>query len=425
METAATGDSRRCVIVGAYGLIGSAVARAFLREGWTVIGAGRDTALGRRLLPGIEWVSIDFNKPVDSHEWRERLSGCDTLVNCAGILQSGRRDKAQAIHVDGPSALYDAAEQAGVRRLIHVSAMSAEVEIDTEYTETKLAAERNVAARALDWLILKPSLVVGEGSYGGTAMVRGLAGIPLLTPLPGDGRQVFQPIALTDLGEGIVRLTDAGAPSRTTLYAPGPETRTLSEIVAGTQDWLGLKRTRQLAVGKSITKAMLALGDLWVQLGNRTALCTTSYKHMSYSETIDHRPFADATGLALKTFEEAMADTPATVQDRLHARISWAGFAVRLLLSLQLLFGGSAVEKALPEAFQWGVWAAELCSGLLLLFDRWVRAGCFLLIATVLLSLPVAMISLITLPLDFAWLALRSLFIVSVAAVVMALAEKR
>lgn len=43
----------KCVVAGAYGFIGQAIARALMAAGHEVIGAGRNLALGRRLLPGI------------------------------------------------------------------------------------------------------------------------------------------------------------------------------------------------------------------------------------------------------------------------------------------------------------------------------------------------------------------------------------
>lgn len=419
------GRGRRCLIAGAYGFIGSAVARAFQRDGWEVIGVGRDDELGRRLLPEINWQSVNFNHPLDPDVWRDRLNGIDTLVNCVGILQTGNRDRAQAIHVDAPAALFEGARRAGVRRAIHLSAMSAETEIDTEYTRTKLAAEQCVAGLDLDWLILKPSLVIGPGSYGGTSMVRGLAGLPMITPLPDGGTQIFQPIALSDLASGMARLACEGAPSRMTLYAPGPEVMTLAEVVAETKVWLGFEPTRQIAVGSGLTRALLKLGDLWVDVGNRTSLCTTSFRHMAYSEVLDPRPFATATGIRLQSFKDAMAATPATIQDRIHARVAWPGFALRLLLALQLMFGGVPLPGILPDVIQLLLGVAQVGAGFMLLLDRWVRMACLVLLCVLAMALLVSIPFLFSSPFMLLQFALQTLVTAGVAAVVMALAEKR
>lgn len=419
------GHGRRCLVAGAYGFIGSAVARAFQRDGWEVIGVGRDEALGRRLMPEINWQSVNFNRPLDPDVWRDRLNGIDTLVNCVGILQTGHRDRAQAIHVDAPAALFEGARRAGVRRVIHLSAMSAETDIDTEYTRTKLAAEQNVAGLDLDWLILKPSLVIGPGSYGGTSMVRGLAGVPLITPLPDGGTQIFQPIALSDLAAGMARLACEGAPSRMTLYAPGPEVMTLADVVSETKAWLGFEPTRQVAVGSTLTRLLLKLGDLWVDVGNRTSLCTTSFRHMAYSEVLDPRPFATATGIKLQSFKNAMAATPATIQDRIHARIAWPGFALRLLLAFQLMLGGVPSPGVLPDVIQLLLGVAQVGAGFMLLLDRWVRTGCMVLMGVLAVALIVSIPFLLSSPFILLQLVLQTSVTACVAAIVMAPAEKR
>lgn len=437
------GEGRHCLVTGAYGFIGSAVAMALSRRGWTVVGAGRDVARGRRLLLAIDWVEADFNADLEPEPWRERLRGYDTVVNCVGILQSGRGDSARRIHVEAPAALIRGAEDAGVRRFIHLSAMSAEEEIEGEYSETKRETERLVSASGLDWLIVKPSLVIGPGSYGGTSMIRGLAGLPLVTPLPGGGAQVFQPITMGDLAEGMARLAEPGAPSRTTLYAPGPELKTLADVVARTRTWLGFAPARQMSVPMGLIRPMLRLGDAWVWLGNRTSLCTTSFRHMAYDEVIDPAPFTAATGLEPTTLEEAFAATPATLQDRLHARVLWPGFALRLLMALIWIVSASVMfSPAYVEATIAGVGDAGLgtsieffvrvgetlvqgIGGVMFFFDRAVRPAGRMMIAVHLF----AMAAIVMVNLLQPVLALIALIAgaskIALVAVVMALAEER
>ena len=64
-------------------------------------------------------------------------------------------------------------------------------------------------ARDLDWLILRPSLVIARNVYGGTALVRSLCGLPFVTPVVG-GEQVFRPIGMDDLCAAVERAARAG-----------------------------------------------------------------------------------------------------------------------------------------------------------------------------------------------------------------------
>ncbi len=99
------------------------------RRAPSVIGAGRDLDLGQRLLPGIEWRHADFNRLLTVADWRPVLAGLDAIVNTVGILQSTAKDDAHRIQVTATSALFEAAAAAGIRRVVHISAISAEPEV--------------------------------------------------------------------------------------------------------------------------------------------------------------------------------------------------------------------------------------------------------------------------------------------------------
>jgi len=202
----------KCLVTGAYGFIGSEVVAALRREGATVIGCGRDLELARRVNPAIEWIACDFNTDVTPAHWTPRLAGIDVVVNCVGILQGNLRDDAERIHADATIALLEAAAASGVRRIVHISAVSAETAIPTAYARSKAKADAALSRLAANWLIVKPSLVIGHGAYGGTSLMRGLAGLPFVLPLPGEERERFQPIALDDLARGIAGLAARAEP---------------------------------------------------------------------------------------------------------------------------------------------------------------------------------------------------------------------
>jgi uncharacterized protein YbjT (DUF2867 family) len=81
-----------------------------------------------------------------------------------GILQGSLRDDADRIHADATIALFQACAAAGVKRLVHVSAVSAEVNVESSYARSKAKADAAIATLDLSWLIVKPSLVIGQGN---------------------------------------------------------------------------------------------------------------------------------------------------------------------------------------------------------------------------------------------------------------------
>jgi uncharacterized protein YbjT (DUF2867 family) len=80
--------------------------------------------------------------------------------------------------------LFAACEQAGVRRIVQVSAIGGDRHTATAFSQTKLAGDTALMQRDLDWVILRPSVVLGPAAYGGSALFRGLAALPLLPVIP-------------------------------------------------------------------------------------------------------------------------------------------------------------------------------------------------------------------------------------------------
>jgi uncharacterized protein YbjT (DUF2867 family) len=383
----------KCLVTGAYGFIGSEVVEALRREGATVIGCGRDLELARRVNPAIEWIACDFNTDVTPAHWTPRLAGIDVVVNCVGILQGNLRDDAERIHADATIALFEAAASSGVRRIVHISAVSAETAIPTAYARSKAKADAALSRLDANWLIVKPSLVIGHGAYGGTSLMRGLAGLPFVLPLPGEGRERFQPIALDDLARGIARLAARSEPSRTTLNAAGPETISLRDILIAYRSWLGFGRAREAAVPLPLLRLLLRFGDAAGYVGDVTSARTTSLEQLRYDTLVDGREFAAACGGTLQGFKETLAACPATLQDRLHARsffavpllqvttsLFWILTGVLTLMpasfaSATALLAGAGFDPTLAKAVVAGGSIVDIVAGVLFLLPNWVRTA--------------------------------------------------
>ena len=331
----------RCLVTGAYGFIGREVAGALLSKGVTVIGAGRDLVFGRRILPGAEWIACDFNRDRRVADWLPRLEGIDAVVNCVGILQTTMRDDAQRIHGDATVALFEACAAARVPRIVHLSAVGAEPDVASAYARSKARADAVLAGLDLDWIIVKPSLVLGRGAYGGTALMRGLAGLPFILPLPGPATERFQPIAADDLARGIAELVTARAPAGVTLYAAGPETLSVREVLVRLRAWLGFAPAREVTVPRPLLRLLLRLGDVAGWLGHASAARTTSLTQMRYDTLVDGVPFAKVAG-RVKSMAETLQAFPATLQDRLHARSYFAVPFLQIAIALFWILSGLA-----------------------------------------------------------------------------------
>ena len=173
----------KVLVTGAYGLIGQAVCARLLASGHEVIGIGRDIARARRRAPRIDWRHADIARLTEPGDWTDFLDGVQAVVNAAGLLQSGLRDDVSAVQTRAVTALIGAAEAAGIERFVQISAPGAVRGASTPFMSSKAMADQALAASGLDWVILRPALVIAPNAYGGTALIRALAAFPWVTPL--------------------------------------------------------------------------------------------------------------------------------------------------------------------------------------------------------------------------------------------------
>jgi len=209
----------RVMVVGASGLIGSAVCARLAARGDTIVAIiHRPADLG--LVPA-DVFQTDLARATEA-DWLARLSRVDAVVNCAGLLQDAPGESTRGVHVAGAVALFRACERAGVRRVIHLSAVGVDRDTPTEFSRTKLVGDHALMERDLDWVILRPSVVIGRAAYGGSALMRGLAAAPLVPIMPGTGP--LQIVHLDDLVDAVVFFLKPHAPVRGAFDVVGPRT---------------------------------------------------------------------------------------------------------------------------------------------------------------------------------------------------------
>jgi uncharacterized protein YbjT (DUF2867 family) len=221
------------VIVGATGFIGSQIVAAFLARGHQITGVARHTEEAALRMPAAKWVSLDPG-------WATVAAGADAVVNCAGALQDGPADNLAGTHERGLRALIDACEKTSVRRFIHFSAMGVDRATPTEFSRSKLVGDEALMASGLDWVILRPSVVLGPAAYGASALIRGLAALPLLPVMP-DTAPV-RPVALDDVVATVKVFLDPETAGRVALDLAGPDRLGFTEIVRLYRQWLGFAR---------------------------------------------------------------------------------------------------------------------------------------------------------------------------------------
>jgi uncharacterized protein YbjT (DUF2867 family) len=246
----------KVLIAGARGFIGNRLAIALREAGHTVIGGGRRGSPSNAPLPG--WLDLDFaaRRPGD---WARAMAGADVVINAVGILRESRDQSFDDLHTKGPQALFSAAQAAGVRRVIQISALGADENATARYHRSKHQADSFLMKLPLEWIIVQPSLVYGIGGTS-AALFGTMASLPVI-PVPGSGAQQVQPIHIDDLIEALVRLVEMPQ-ARQVLPVVGPEALTLRIFLVSLRGALGLPRTRVLKIPRPLVWLAARVGNV-------------------------------------------------------------------------------------------------------------------------------------------------------------------
>jgi uncharacterized protein YbjT (DUF2867 family) len=309
----------RVLLIGASGFIGSAVAARLKGDGHELVALGRGGGSTARRVAADRWVKLDLREATSPADWSPHLAAIDAVVNCAGVLQDGGRDSTAPVHRDSPAALWRACEEAGVARVIHLSALGVDRGGVTDFSKTKMEGDAALEASGLDWVILRPSVVVGRAAYGGSALFRGLASLPLLL-LPKRTGPV-DVVQLDDVVETVALLLRPEAPSRVALELAGPDRLAFHEIVAAYRSWLGWKPARTVVAPDWLMGLAYKAGDLIGRLGWRPPIRTTAQREIRRGAIGDGSEWLRLTQVQPQSLRDALAANPASVQERWFARL--------------------------------------------------------------------------------------------------------
>ena len=234
------------------------------------------------------------------------VDGQDVVVNLVALSPlfkpTGGDEMHDEVHRHGTENLLRAAEADGVERFVQMSALGADSDGATAYIRAKGRAEEHVQESELDWVIVRPSVVFGEGGefVSFTKKLKGMfaPGVPVY-PLPGGGKTRFQPIHVDDLVEMLADTVSDDAHVGETYELGGPEQLTLREITNMVYD----------AAGKSVSivSVPMPLAGIGLTLGGKLPgfpMGADQYRSLRFDNTTDDndieafdRTTADLTSL--------------------------------------------------------------------------------------------------------------------------------
>lgn len=161
------------------------------------------------------------------------------VIHTVAISMEKGGQSYEAVNFQGTVNVLTAAAAAGVPRFINISQNGARSDLPYRFLASKGRAQEAVAASALQWTALRPSAIFGAQDEFFNTFARLLKVSPLIFPLVGGGRAEFQPVAIEDVAEAIMRCLDDDSTVGEELALGGPEVLSLGEIERRVIDAMG------------------------------------------------------------------------------------------------------------------------------------------------------------------------------------------
>ncbi|WP_299846438.1 complex I NDUFA9 subunit family protein [uncultured Roseovarius sp.] len=234
--------SKLVTIYGGSGFVGRYIARRMAKAGWRVRVAVRRPNEAMHVKPYgvVGQVEPLFCNIRDDDSVRAVMQGADAVVNCVGTFDRKGRNNFDAVQHEGAERIARLAAEEGVGRLVHVSAIGADLESSSIYARTKAEGEQGILEHFPTAVILRPSVIFGpeDGFFNRFASMTRLG--PILPVVGGETK--FQTVYVDDVAKA-AEMGIKGDAASGIYELGGPDVNTFRELM---QQMLGVIRRRRL-----------------------------------------------------------------------------------------------------------------------------------------------------------------------------------
>ncbi|MDO5621753.1 MAG: complex I NDUFA9 subunit family protein [Paracoccus sp. (in: a-proteobacteria)] len=222
--------SKLVTIYGGSGFLGRQITRIMAANGWRVRVAVRrpDEALFLKTAGAVGQVVPVLCNIRDDLSVRAAMAGADAVINCVGLLVREGKNTFDGAHVQGAGRVARIAAETGVAQMVHVSAIGADAESISNYARTKAEGEAEVLKHRPDAVILRPSVMFGQGD----SFLNKFAALSRLGPVMAitGGKTRLQPVWVEDVAQAAAKAAEGQAAAG--IYElGGPDVLTLRDVV--------------------------------------------------------------------------------------------------------------------------------------------------------------------------------------------------
>lgn len=221
--------SKLVTIYGGSGFVGRYIARHMAQQGWRVRVAVRrpNEAIFVRPYGVVGQVEPVLCNIRDDASVAAAMQGADAVVNCVGVLNETGKNSFEAVQAEGAERIARFAAQKGIARMVHISAIGADAESDSDYSKTKALGETGVLEHLPDAVILRPSAIFGPEDQFFNRFAAMTRFGPIL-PIVAAGTK-FQPVYVNDVALAAVKALTDGAVAGV-YELGGPEVKSMREL---------------------------------------------------------------------------------------------------------------------------------------------------------------------------------------------------
>ena len=195
------------------------------------------------LFPRGMGINVALSSLSDARGVRASLQDVDVIYHLAGVERSGYLADFQSLEVDGIRNLTEAAVNAGVKRFFYLSHLGADRASAYSLMKAKGIAESTIKTSGLNYTIILVSMVYWEGDHFTRSLANLIRKIPFITPVPGDGQVLLQPLWVEDLVTSLQWALDMKSTENTILQVGGPEHLSFMDVLRQISTAIQKKRT--------------------------------------------------------------------------------------------------------------------------------------------------------------------------------------
>jgi uncharacterized protein YbjT (DUF2867 family) len=221
---------KKIVVLGGAGFVGSCLVSKLDDAGYQVkvLTRRRERAKHLILLPKCK---VEECYLPNTYALKDALKGCDAVINLVGILNEDGNSTFEAMHHQLPRRVAQLCEELGIARLLHMSALQANIHAPSQYLKSKAMGEAaiNEFSKKLDITIFKPSVIFGRGDRFINLFANLVKFLPVIFLAKPNAK--FQPIWVGDVAQCFVNALENTATYSKSYELGGPNIYTLRQLV--------------------------------------------------------------------------------------------------------------------------------------------------------------------------------------------------